>query len=185
MAAGGVCRIRCDASAASFKREVAPTMRRDPLLVTLCVAVAMFFLAACDVAPETKMAGGTEQVRVTSPNGKLDAVLIREDGGGAAGGWEWYVYIVAKGSPGVAKNAHPIFNAGTLTDGTLSWSKEHLLEIHYNVAYINQFRNLWGLSEIQNVGTAGERDYLVEIRLVPASPDYSLLTSEGGFKPKN
>ena len=160
-------------------------MARHLLLVALGMAVAMFCLAACDEKPETKMATGTEQVRVTSPNGRLDAVLIREDGGGAAGGWEWYVYIVAKGSSPVANKAHPIFNAGTLTDGTLLWSHEHLLEIHYNIAYINQFRNLWGLSEIQNVGTAGEHDYLVEIRLVPASQDYSLLTSEGAFKAKN
>lgn len=159
-------------------------MTRNLLLITLTIAIAIFFVAGCNDAPE-KMIAGSEQARVTSPNGRLDAILIREDGGGAAGGWEWYVYIVAKGTSAVPKNAQPIFNAGTLTEGSLSWGQEHLLEIHYNIAYINQFRNLWGLSELQNVGTAGEHDYLVEIRLVPSSHDFSLLTSEGAFRPKN
>lgn len=159
-------------------------IRRLPF-AALSVFVALFCLAACDEKAELKSVNGNEQVRVTSPSGRFDAVLVREDGGGAPGGWEWYVYIVAKGTPAIPKNAHPIFNAGTLTEGSLLWSQEHLLEIHYKLAQINQFRNLWGLSEIQDVGAAGEHDYLVEIRLVPQSRDYSLLTSDGAFKPRD
>lgn len=160
-------------------------MTRQLWLLTFYIAVAIFFLGACDGASETKMAKEPGQVRVTSPDNRFDAVLVREDGGGAPGGWEWYVYIVSKGSPVAAKTSHPIFNAGTLTGGALSWKQEHLLEIHYNIASINQFRNLWGLSEIQDVGATGERDYLIEIRLVPASQDFSLLTPGGLFKSKN
>lgn len=108
--------------------------------------------------------------------------MIREDGGGALGGFEWYAYIVAKGKAVDARKSHEIFHAGTLMGGKLAWSQPHLLEIRYDVANIEQFRNLWGLAEIQNVGSQGERDYFVEIRLMPSSDGFSLLTPNGGFK---
>ena len=125
---------------------------------------------------------GSEEARVSSPNGKLDAVLIRDDGGGAAGGWEWYVYLVAKGSKVDESKAHAIFNAGTLSGEKLVWVQEHLLEIRYNIAAINQFRNLWSLDEIAGVGGSGDRDFFVEIRLSPSSQNFSLLTPNGDFK---
>jgi hypothetical protein len=59
--------------------------------------------------------------------------------------WEWYVYIVAKGDPVVRPRSHELFNAGTLTDEKILWNLEHLLEIHYDIAEINQFTNIWGL----------------------------------------
>jgi hypothetical protein len=111
-------------------------------------------------------------------------VLIREDGGGAPGGWEWSAYIVASGKAIDRHKSHQFFHAGTLTGESLIWRQDHLLEIHFNVAAIEQFRNLWGLDEIKNVGSAGENDYLVEIRLVPSSADFSLLTPAGGFRAK-
>jgi hypothetical protein len=155
------------------------------VLSLLCVCVAICFLTGCDEAAKREIPKELERERVTSPNGQLDAVMIREDGGGAAGGWEWYVYIVAKGRPVVTPKSHVIFNAGTLTGEKLSWPQEHLLEIHYEIAYINHFGNIWGSSEIHDAGGAGKGEYLVEIRLVPSSPDFSLLTRDGEFKPKN
>src|SRR5258708_1271377 len=159
-------------------------MTRHPLLVALGMVVAMFCLAGCDEKTGTKMANGNEELRVTSPNGRLDAVLIREDGGGAAGGWEWYVYIVAKGNPVVRPRSRSTFNAGTLTDEKLVWTQEHLLEIHYDIAEINQFTNIWGSSEIQN-GREGRNEYLVEIWLGPARRDFLLLTPNGEFRRKH
>lgn len=155
------------------------------VLVALCAVV--FFLIGCGEsgqAPKTKLFSGSEQARVTSPNGQLDAILMRDDGGGASGGWEWYVYIVAKGSPIDESKAHAVFNAGTLTGEQLVWVREHLLEIRYEIAYINQFRNIWGSSEIRSAGNTNEREYLVEIRLAPSHSDFSLLTPDGEFKPK-
>jgi hypothetical protein len=148
-----------------------------------CIALSVLF--GCGEESDKKIAKDEEQIRVTSPNGQLDAILLREDGGGAAGGWEWYVYIVSKGSYVIPKNDSPIFNAGTLTNGRILWTQEHLVEINYDIAQINQFRNLWGLNEIQNVGAAGEHNYLVEIRLNSTSQSFSLLTADGKFKPKN
>jgi hypothetical protein len=158
------------------------------IFTVLYAGIAICFLIGCGEsrqAPKTGIFSGSEESRVTSPNGQLDAVIIREDGGGAAGGWEWYVYIVAKGSGVEESKAHAVFNAGTLTGEKLVWSQEHLLEIHYDIAYINQFGNIWGSSAIHNVERTGENEYLVEIRLVPSSPDFSLLTPDGRFRPKN
>lgn len=157
------------------------SVRAFTFLAVIAVAFALF---ACKRGREAEVTRSEELQRVTSPSGQLDAVLVHVDGGGAAGGWEWYVYIVPQGQPVIMANAHPIFNAGTMTAGRLLWSREHLLEIHYDVAYINQFRNLWGLSEVQSVGSAGEHDYLIETRLSPSSPDFSLLTPQGAFRPK-
>jgi len=152
-------------------------MTKRSAVLTFCAAIAAAFPLGCE-----GVSRNTEEARVTSPNGLLDAVVIREDGGGALEGFEWHAYIVAKGSAVDARKSHEIFLAGTLTGERLVWSQPHLLEIHYDAANIEQFRNLWGLYEIQNVGSEGEHDYLVEIRLVPSSKDFSLLTPNGRFK---
>src|SRR5882672_5090827 len=115
------------------------------VLVALYAGLTICFLIGCGEsgqAPKTRIFLGSEEARVTSPNGQLDAVIIREDGGGAAGGWEWYVYIVAKGSGVDEHKSHPIFNAGTLTGQKLAWSQANLLEINYDIADIEHFRNL-------------------------------------------
>jgi hypothetical protein len=161
-------------------------MRRNELLA-LCAGAATCSLICCGqtgYTPKAVTLLGSEESRVTSPDGQFDAVMIREDGGGAAGRWEWYVYIVAKGNVVDESEGHAVFNAGTLTGEKLVWGQEHLLEIRYDIAYINQFRNLWGSYEIHNSGGMGEHDYFVEIRLVPSRPDFSLLTPDGRFRPK-
>jgi|SRR5580704_2943267 hypothetical protein len=159
-------------------------MGRPGLLITCSVCITILFHGGCGEPAQTEISKDVEQVRVPSPNGQLDAILTREDGGGAAGGWEWYVYIVAKGSHSIPEGAQPVLNAGTLTGGALEWRQNHLLEFRYNIAHFNQFRNLWGLHEIQYVGATGEHDYFVEIRLAPASTDFSLLAPDGAFRDK-
>ena len=154
------------------------------IAVAICTALIICSFQGCGVSRTYTVPKADEEARVTSPNGELDAVLTREDGGGAAGGWEWYVYIVAKGSPVVRQRSHELFNAGTLTDEKITWNQEHLLEIHYDIAEINQFTNIWGSSEIQN-GREGRNEYFVEIRLAPAPRDFSLLTRNGQFRRKN
>jgi hypothetical protein len=151
--------------------------------IAICAALIIFFSEGCGLSGTYTVPKADEENRVTSPNGQLDAVLVREDGGGAAGGWEWYVYIVAKGSPVVRPRSHVLFNAGTLTGERIIWTQEHLLEIHYEIASINQFTNIWGSSEIQK-DAEGRNEYLVEIRLAPSSRDFSRLTPNGEFRQK-
>jgi len=145
--------------------------------------LSLLFLASsgCGVAPSSGKLSGDEQARVTSPDGLFDAVLLREDGGGAGGGWEWYVYIAEKAKPVEEGSAYLIFNAGTLTGEKLVWKQPHLLEIQYNIADINQFRNLAVKHPIVN---GVQRDYLAEIRLAPISQDFSLLNPDGTYRSK-
>ena len=118
----------------------------------------------------------TEAMRVTSPDGKLDAVLVVDTGGGALGGVFWYVYVVSKGKAVPKDPNKRLFFADELSRGAVVWSKPNLLEIHYDKASIMHFRNI---STKEDNGI----EY-VELRLVPTS-EYSLLTSEGGWRPDN
>jgi hypothetical protein len=159
-------------------------MKKQRWLTAVFAVIAIFLPSACEDSPKDEFPKSLEETRVTSSNGLLDAVLIREGYGGGAGGFEWSVYIVSHGKAVTKDYTHQIFQAATLTGEKLVWSQPHLLEIHYSIANIEQFRNLWDLSEVRNVGSQGEYDYLVEVRLVPSSPNFSLLTPDGGFKPK-
>ena len=152
--------------------------------IAVCAILAFFFLVGCEEPVEKNgvFLTSAEEMRIPCPENDLDAVMIRESYGGAAGGHEWYVFINTKGSPIPADYNKTIFHAPTLTGEKLIWRDPHLLEVHYDVAHIEQFRNLWSLDEVRKVGSAGEGDYLVEIRLVPSSENFSLLNPGGKFK---
>ena len=129
--------------------------------------------------PDSKV---VEQSRVTSPNGQLDAVFLQDFYGGAVGGGvDSEVYIVRKGAPVKLDTAHTILQADPFTKTKLVWKQDHLLQIYYDVAHIERFRNLWGLHEVENVGSTGERDFDVEIRLEPLS-EFSILAPDGSFR---
>ena len=122
-----------------------------------------------------------EKMRVTSPNGQLDALLEAQIHTNPES-IDWYVNIVPKGQE-PSPHAQHILQAGTLIGAKLVWAQPHLLEIHYDEAGIDQFRNWWGLNEVQP-DKKGAGDYFVEIRLAPSSPDFSLLNPNGQFKSK-
>jgi len=159
---------------------------RPMMMLAASVCAASCFLVGCDdtaVRDDKVFSTAAEQVRTTSPNRRLDAVLVRDPyGPPAGGGVDWKVYITSKGSPIHMKTSHEFFSADPLVGGGLMWHGDHLLEIHYDIAEIHAFRNLWGLHEIQDTGSTGERNFEVEIRLVPSSPDFSLLNTDGSFK---
>jgi hypothetical protein len=153
------------------------------LALLLCAAAALLF--ACRDRSRTgqkTFSKSAEQTRITSPNGLFDAVLIVDAYGPAAGGGvDSNVYIVRKGAPVYDRVGTEVFRADPMTRGKLIWKRDHLLEIHYRIADIHQFRNLWGLHEIENVGSTGEHDYEVELQLVPES-DSSALNPDGSFR---
>jgi hypothetical protein len=153
--------------------------------IAFSVVLSIGFFCGCKgrrVPYEGAFSASSELMRVTSPNGRLDAVLVSYIYGPAAGsGADSNVYIVPKGAPVHIKAGREVFSADPMTGGQLVWKREHLLEIHYDIAEIHGFRNLWGLHEVENVGNSGERDYEVEIRLMPTS-DSSALTPEGSFR---
>lgn len=151
-------------------------------LLTTCVVLLFSAMSGCGGAQDSIKFSSDEQARVTSPDGLHDAVLLRLDGGGAPGGWEWCVYIADKGKPPAQGIEYLVFNAGTLTGAKLIWKESHLLDIRYDIADINHFRNLW--VGHQDAGNA-TKDYLVEIRLAPTSQDFSLLNSDGTYKSRD
>lgn len=150
----------------------------------VCLTIIALFLVGCEAGHTVTASSYSEEARATSPNGQLDAVLIRTDGGGAAGGWEWYIFIVIKGRPVDISHSRSVFNAGTLTDCKLVWVHANLLEIHYDIASINEFRNIWALSEAEHGRNASSSDYFVEVKLTPTS-EFSVLTSDGSFRSKH
>jgi hypothetical protein len=126
-----------------------------------------------------------EVMRVSSPDGLLDGVMIQQGWGGAMGGFMWDVYIVPKGEHVPIDKRKSVFHANRLSKPYLLWNRPRLLEIGYNVAEIGQFHNLWATYDPIYAGRPGKYGYFVEVRLVPFSPDYSLLTRDGNFREVN
>jgi hypothetical protein len=156
----------------------------EKLILLFSVFLCALVVSACQdrPAPNDAFPKSSEQKRVTSPNGRFDAVLVTDIYGPAAGGGiDSNVYIVSKGAPVYAKPGSEIFSSDPTTKGDLVWKGEHLLEIQYDIAEIHKFRNLWGSHEVEHVGSAGEGDFEVEIRLMPAS-DSSVLKQDGSFR---
>jgi hypothetical protein len=123
----------------------------------------------------------SEEMRITSPTGQLDAVLNTHRGGPVTVGTKWYTFIVPKGKK-ASSVGRDVLLAESMTGGKLFWRQPHLLEIHYDTAEILEFRNCWASDDSEHIGSIGHPHYYVEIRLEPTSPDFSLLTPSGDFR---
>lgn len=116
-----------------------------------------------------------EIARAPSPDGVVDAVLIR-DNCGAPCSYGYSVFIVPKGEPAPSDFERDIFSADDMLDEKLVWKQPHLLNISYSKALIYKFRNLaYPLAEFG----AKEKNwsYKVEIQLAPSSTGFSYLQS--------
>jgi hypothetical protein len=171
------------------KRHLSP-MRRPragkvsprTIAMILCTTIICCLLAACARPSQNDW---IEEGRVTSPDGRFDAVVTREASpGGVLGGLYWNVFVVPKSDAAPKEDKHSLLTASVLRGEKLVWEQNHLLEVHYDIAEIEGFRNIWGSYEVQDRGWR-KGDYLVEVRLMPSSPDFSLLTPDGDFKPKD
>lgn len=163
----------------SLRALLAPSI----VLALLAAACGSYYPEPAKQVPFQNSDGkASENIRITSPNGQLDAVLVTYTYGPAAGGGvDSNVYIVRKGSPVTLKLSREVFRADPMTHGNLVWKQDHLLEIHYDVANIHMFRNTWGLDEVEDVGSAGQHDFNVEVKLMPMS-DTSAIRSDGSFR---
>jgi hypothetical protein len=159
-------------------------MRGAGLVLAISAIISISLLSACRnrTSPnQNDAANWSEKIRVTSPNGQFDAILmVHLYGPPAGGGSDSNVYIVQRGASVGTKEGREVFSADPMTGGQLVWKRDHVLEIHYDLAQIHRFRNLWGLHEVRNVGSAKD-DYEIEIRLMPAS-DSSVLMPDGSFR---
>jgi hypothetical protein len=111
-----------------------------------------------------------ETQRVNSPDGQVEAVIIEGDAG-ATTSKETMIVIVASGGKIDTKKltqSDTVFRASHLKNFKVDWKQAKLLEVQYDEARIDQFRNLWEISEGRDIS------YPVEIRLAPTSPTFSV-----------
>ena len=110
--------------------------------------------------------------RVPTPDGQTDAVVVVTQAG-LFKSHTWYeVYIVKHGAS--FSPATPVFSAIEMEHPALVWAGSRLLEVHYDRARIEAFRNSCRLPD----------DSPVEIRLAPLSLGFSFL-NESGSQPSN
>lgn len=83
--------------------------------------------------------GREETARVTSPDGVVDAILIRINPG-AFSGYLYHVHIVPKGAQ---SSGAPVLNGKHFVQEKLRWIEPHLLEVQYAKARVFHFGNLW------------------------------------------
>jgi hypothetical protein len=153
------------------------TRRRQIILVLASFAIG---IAITILAPWTlRRLGGIifpiprqEVARVTSPDGTVDAVMVVL-GCGPTCSDTYLATVVPKGAKAPVEIQQFNFSADDLTDAHLQWQQPHLVEIAYNRALINQFRNI--SYPFAKFGAPETWDYKVEIRLAPASTGFSYL----------
>jgi hypothetical protein len=113
--------------------------------------------------------GRTEIRRVTSPDSRVDAVLV-EGSAGATTGFSYEVYVLPKGGGVVSKEGallskdDPVLRisyVGALENLGIEWTRPKLLAISYKSAWIHHFTNRWSWSDGKG------SSYVVELRLVP------------------
>lgn len=86
--------------------------------------------------------GRCEISRVTSPDGKLDAVYIQAAGGATASG-NYLVYIVPKGRQAPKEKDKAVFHGKRTYDLEVSWKADRDLLIQYNKSDIKHFQSYY------------------------------------------
>jgi hypothetical protein len=116
-------------------------------------------LAGCDSGP------GQIIARVPSPDGRADALLVREEDCGATCDTAHGVYLVARGGalPEGLERAQLFLNDAKGV--RVRWRDPHMLLVEYDRAVVHGFRNRWYLDV--RPSEPGERFHLVEVRLAP------------------
>jgi hypothetical protein len=113
-----------------------------------------------------------EIARSTSPDGLVDAVMVR-DNCGALCSYMYSVSVVPKGSKASDETRRNILIAEDMAGEKIVWNQPHLLELVYEKALIRDFRNV--AYPLAKSGVPESWKYIVEARLAPKSPDFSYL----------
>jgi hypothetical protein len=111
----------------------------NKFLVILLVSI---FVSGCD----SKVCENNIIDRQTSPDGKVDALIV-ERSCGATVGFSYAVHIVSKG---VSTLETHIFLADHVEDLSISWLAEQHLIIGYKKARIFEYTNFWQSKNIDN-----------------------------------
>jgi hypothetical protein len=130
--------------------------------------LALVFAAACESLVDRR-----EVSRVTSPDGRTDAVLQAADGG-ATTSIAYQLYLAPKGTQKLPSDEFSVFIADHVEDLKVDWIEPKMLEISYREARIFKFTNVGhGSYSVADQTGAGNLDqptsYLIELRLHPTS----------------
>lgn len=113
-----------------------------------------------------------EVARVTSPDGTVDAVLENAECGAPCPS-EYSVSVVPREGRVPTDPAQYVFQADEIVSPQIRWKQPHLLEIAYDRAFIDSFRNM--AYPLGKSGNEKSWRYAVEVRLSPSSSGFSYL----------
>jgi len=114
-----------------------------------------------------------EEQRVTSPDGKFDAILVREGLRGETTQNEssWYLYAVEKAQSGPFEEKYSLLRTNALRGAKLEWEGPRVVLFEYNHAEIQNFRNFWNVVDPPTLDPSGKAEDFIEIRLVARPGD--------------
>jgi hypothetical protein len=102
-----------------------------------------------------------EVVRVTSPDRKVDAVVVKVEGGLSTTNDPYNLYIVPTGGKVAGRRAS--LNGLNMTDLKFFWKKPKSLAIEYKDGVIEHFEDSWSSNQVES------GRYVVELRLLHSS----------------
>ena len=120
------------------------------------VPLCLVFLLGCRYV----VGDGKETARVSSTDGKVDAVLV-ETPTHATVPTVTELFIVPRGARPVENNL--VLRVDHAEQLALRWEADRLLAVSYRSARIHQFTNFWLSAAVDNF------DYRVEIKLQPTA----------------
>lgn len=116
-------------------------------------AFFLAIIASCTEPP------GEEVSRIPSPDGLVDAILIRKNVD-ATVATPYEICIVPTGSK---VSCEALIRGDHFENLNIAWKEPQLLEISYSKGRIFNFTNFWQSDKVQNF------KYIVELRLKPLS----------------
>src|SRR5215469_7649476 len=142
------------------------------LLFVACF-VAGFLVPYASISLPRVARSAREIQRVVAPDGQADAAaVVTQIGLFRPRAW-YQVYLVKHGAR--FAQVPPVFSGQEMEHPALVWAAPRLLEVRYDRAKIENFRNSWKLPG---------SDILVQIGLVPSSRSFSYL-NQSGSAPSN
>jgi hypothetical protein len=134
------------------------------LTIFLSFSFVLLGLVSCSNKPLNIAGGGqrlTEIKRISSPDNKVDAVLV-ESGGGAtvANGHEVFLVLPGKKITDIPSD-YSCFTADHTRKPDIEWTQNKRLLISYDKARIFRFTNFWHSDSLDNW------NYIIELKLKP------------------
>jgi hypothetical protein len=128
--------------------------------------VARFWCCSAPAVRAAHVDQRKELSRLSSPDGRTDAILTRDSNCGATCPWRYSVYLVAHGGALPSDASWEQFGATHTAKLSLRWRDSRTLILAYDRAEIDAFNNKWYLNPEQSA-TGKEPAYIVEVRLAP------------------